>query len=266
MAFLQRFGIGKHDTETEALQAEVDELESELAACEEVAEHSFLLRKSLAVVLGLAIFVAGFGLGVYRDSITDGAVNIAARFGLAEPRGGADAAYLAYERGRDRKALGLAQPLAERGDARAETLLGLLYYGGRGVPRDYNKALMWFRRAAEGGSAAAKFQIGYMYFEGNGVPQNYVEAAQWYQKAAEQGDPNAQYHLGFMYARGDGVPRDNVKAHMWFNLAAGNFNAAEVKKRRQAINGRDVTANRMTPTQVAEAQQLAREWRPKNHN
>jgi TPR repeat protein len=50
-----------------------------------------------------------------------------------------------------------------------------------------------------------------------------------------------------------GVPQDYVIAHMWLSLAAagGNFTAE-----------RDFIAAKMTPAQVAEAQKLAREWKP----
>ena len=40
---------------------------------------------------------------------------------------------------------------------------------------------------------------------------------------------------------------------MWFNLAAAN-------RDKDAAKYRDITAKLMTPTQIAEAQRLAREW------
>jgi TPR repeat protein len=53
-----------------------------------------------------------------------------------------------------------------------------------------------------------------------------------------------------------GVPQDYIQAHMWFNLAAANG-------LKEPADFRDDLAKRMTPAQIAEAQQLAREWRPK---
>ena len=35
----------------------------------------------------------------------------------------------------------LARPLAAEGDARAQYVLGLIYYNGRGVAQDYNEAM-----------------------------------------------------------------------------------------------------------------------------
>jgi len=59
-----------------------------------------------------------------------------------------------------------------------------------------------------------------------------------------------------MYYKGEGVPQDYVKAHMWVNLAGA-------KGDEEAIKARDSIAERMTPAQIAEAQKLAREWKPK---
>ena len=94
-----------------------------------------------------------------------------------------------------------------------------------------------------------------MYDHGQGVPQDYAEAVKWYRLAADQGYAVAQYNLGFMYADGQGVPQDYVQSHMWFNLAAAQSDA-------NAVQNRDIIAAKMTPDQIAEAQRLAREWKP----
>lgn len=120
---------------------------------------------------------------------------------------------------------------------------------------DYAAALRLLRPLAERGNADAQFNLGFMYDLGKGVPRSEVEAARLYRLAAEQGLVDAQWHLGFMYANGQGVPQDYVLAHMWLNLAAAQNMAF-------AAGGRDRVAVDMTPDQIAEAQRLAREWRP----
>ena len=70
---------------------------------------------------------------------------------------------------------------------------------------------------------------------------------------AEQGDAYAHTVLGNMYEYGQGVPEDYVQAHMWFNLAESQGNT-------YAAMWRDDVAQKMTPTQITEAQKLAREW------
>ncbi len=64
-----------------------------------------------------------------------------------------------------------------------------------------------------------------------------------------------------MYAKGTGVIQDYVLAHMWFNLAAARLPPDET--RNLLVITRDLTERHMTPDQVAEAQRLARQWKPK---
>jgi uncharacterized protein len=85
----------------------------------------------------------------------------------------------------------------------------------------------------------------------------------WYRKAAEQGEASAQSDLGAMYESGQGVTQDHVLAHMWFNLATSRYPASEQEGREKARRNRDSVASKMTPAQIAEAQRLAREWKPK---
>ncbi len=98
---------------------------------------------------------------------------------------------------------------------------------------DYATAMREWRPLAEQGDAEAQSNLGFMYQHGQGVSQDYAEATRWFRKAAEQGYDRGQYNLGGMYSRGRGVPQDYVLAHMWFNLAAtqGHKNAATNRDR-----------------------------------
>ena len=115
------------------------------------------------------------------------------------------------------------------------------------------------RRAAEQGDADAQYSLAFSYLEGYGVTQDYVESARWFRKAAEQGNAFAQHWLGTLYATGRGVPQDYIQAHMWANLAAASMTAEEWEVSAKL---RDELAAKMTPEQIAEAQRLAREWKP----
>ncbi|GBF27502.1 secretory immunoglobulin A-binding protein EsiB [bacterium MnTg02] len=128
---------------------------------------------------------------------------------------------------------------------------------------DYTAALWLWRPLAEKGNATAQYLIGHMYDRGLGVPQDDVMAVEWYRKAAEQGDASAQLKLGVRYAKGEGVPQDDAVAHKWLNLAASRYPASAVTWREKAIELREASATRMTPAQIAEAQRMAREWKPK---
>jgi TPR repeat protein len=144
---------------------------------------------------------------------------------------------------------------AEQGHAGAQNNLGFMYHAGQGVPQDDAEAVTWYRKAAEQGEAVAQISLGVMYANGRGVRQDHAEAFKWYRKAAEQGHAGAQNNLGFIYADGQGVPQDYVQAHKWLNLSAAQGEAI-------AAENRDIIAKRMTPEQIAEAQKLARNWKP----
>jgi hypothetical protein len=165
----------------------------------------------------------------------------------------------AYSRGEYTKAYSELKPLAEQGNADAQWYLGVMFHDGQGVTQDYAEAVKWFRKAVEHGYARAQYNLGVMYRRGHGVQQDNVEAVKWYGKAAEQGFAEAQYSLGVMYAEGQGVRQDFVRAHMWFDLAAASGDST-------ARKNREIIAAKMTPSQIAEAQRLAREWKPKGKN
>ncbi len=156
---------------------------------------------------------------------------------------------------------GRPRRMAEMGYAPAQYDLGVVYAKGRGVAQDYVEAAKWYRLAADQGYATAQYSLGGLYATGQGVPQDYVEAAKWYRLAADQGDPDAQYRLGLMYMMGQGVPPDDVRAHMWLNLSMTD--GATTEWFEKTVGGlRDTVAQRMSSEQIAEAEKLAREWKP----
>lgn len=107
--------------------------------------------------------------------------------------------------------------------------------------------------ASLGFAAAARAD----FYDGMTAYQNhdYTAAMQELAPLAEQGDARAQALVGAMYRDGQAVPQDYVLAHQWFNLAAAGG-------QQDAARARDELAKRMEPSQIAEAQQLARAWHP----
>lgn len=91
---------------------------------------------------------------------------------------------------------------AAQGHAAAQFNLVIMYYAGSGVPRDFDKALMWLEKAAKQGHSPALYSIGDMYATGEGVGRDDKKAFRWFQKAADQGSARAQYRLGLMYDHG----------------------------------------------------------------
>jgi S1-C subfamily serine protease len=124
---------------------------------------------------------------------------------------------------------------------------------------DYATALRVFKSLAEQGDGEGQNGLGVLYQWGKGVPQNHQTAVKWYRLSAEQGYAKTQNNLGFMYAKGQGVIQDDVYAHMWYNIAAS-------QGYKDASGNRDIIAERMTRSQLAKAQQLARNFVPKKNN
>ncbi|MGA3268256.1 MAG: tetratricopeptide repeat-containing serine protease family protein [Verrucomicrobiota bacterium] len=175
---------------------------------------------------------------------------------------------------RDKKDSGEAErwfrKAGERGDSSAALSLASTYrtgtnYAGQVVPKDIKEALKWLDVAANHGHPEASLEAGQIYEDGNGVPKDEAEAARWYLKAASQKPEckidedivnNAQGRIAYMYQYGKGVPQDYVEAYKWWNLAAAGGN-------RGAGYFRDLFAAQMTPDQIAEAQKLSREFKPR---
>jgi hypothetical protein len=126
--------------------------------------------------------------------------------------------------------------------------------------QDYVKAARKLVPLAQRGDARAQALLGFMYANGLGAPQAYVAAVDLYIRAAEQGNTSAQYLLGLMYDKGHGVVRNDIIAYKWLNLAAAG---APRRQREYYLRLRDAVASKMTKAQIAEGQWLALNWVPK---
>ncbi|RMD70792.1 MAG: hypothetical protein D6819_03355 [Gammaproteobacteria bacterium] len=146
--------------------------------------------------------------------------------------------------------------MARKGDARAETAMGVLHRMGLLVERDPVKACRHYRRAsalgepsglyryalcmakedreeairlvekaAAAGHAAAQHLLGETYLHG---PQRDPEkASAWIRRAARAGRPSAKSLLAWLYDTGTGVPEDKGRAFRLYLEAAreGNLSA-----------------------------------------
>jgi TPR repeat protein len=64
-----------------------------------------------------------------------------------------------YNRGDYVPAIRLFRPLAEQGNAKAQSALGMMYRRGQGVARSSVRAFLWFSRAAARGDAQATAEL-----------------------------------------------------------------------------------------------------------
>lgn len=216
-------------------------------------------------------------------------------FGLAglvagsQARAGFDDAVAAANDGKFVIAFNEFSMLAEAGDARAQQALAWIYYEGQGRPRDYEKAVFWYRKAADQGNVTAQINLAQMYAYGKGVPQDFSKAAHWWGELAEQGDSKsqtalaglyyqgngvekdvnaavalwreaaeqgiseAQRNLGLVYGKGQGVKQDDVQAYAWLNAAAA-------QEDKTAEKSRDYAFKQLTREQQKEAISLAKQY------
>ena len=187
------------------------------------------------------------------------------------------------------------QPLEDQRDARAQTIIGLMYQAGLGTTKNPEEAAKWFHRAAAQGEVFSEAVLGRLYYFGQGVAKSYIQSVRWFRMAAEAGDAESQYNVGTFYERGffeQGVDFriDNREAVKWYRLAArqghpgalnnlGTFYAdgkvlpqdyvrahayfnlaaasGEPENAMKSKKNRDKIAARMTKTQLARAQEMA---------
>ena len=140
---------------------------------------------------------------------------------------------------------------AEQGNDDAQLWLGTMYENGRGVGQDKSEALKLYRLSAKQGNPDAQVSLGQMYEDGEIVPQDYLEAAKWYRKAAEHfpnlgGAGQGRNSLAELYREGR-LPPDYVDGYMWFAIIG-------------SVDDMKNAATHMTRSQIAEAQQRARDW------
>jgi TPR repeat protein len=145
---------------------------------------------------------------------------------------------------------------ADAGHGPALGALAMAYASGSGVDKDMAEAVRWARLGAQKNDMHSQSVLGRAYLIGaGGLPRNVREFVNWTRRAALQGERAAQAILGRAYSEGLGVPQDYVQAHMWLNLAAARGSGGAGKQREEL-------AGKMTSEQIAEAQKLARAWRP----
>ncbi len=185
--------------------------------------------------------------------------------------------------------------LANKGDARAELVIGLKYLSGDGVPADNAQAARWLERAAQRGNAVGQNHLGALYQNGRGITRDIAQAKHWYEAAAAQGDRHAMSNLAMLYAgasgenrnfataarwfqrsaslgfvdaqfnlavlfeRGDGVPQSLLDAYRWYSIAAASGDAV-AKTRADAI------ATQISPEELQAAQRAVILFKPQPLN
>lgn len=163
------------------------------------------------------------------------------------------------------EAAALFRQAAEQGNAIAQSNLGSMYRSGEGVPRDASQAAFWYGKAAEQGNATAQHNLATMYESPkSGIPLDHALAASWYRRAANQGFNQSQFALGMKYIKGEGVPQDDFEAYKWLTISVEfvGDRAPDSLTRNLALEKRSSIASRLEPARIAEAERIAKVWKP----
>jgi len=144
---------------------------------------------------------------------------------------------------------------AQAGEPVAQYRLGTLYEHGSGVPADAAKATHWYLASAMQGNRKAMHNIAVDYAEGTGIKKDPTEAARWFSKAASLGLVDSQFNLAVLYERGTGVPQSLIDAYKWYAIAATGGDK-ESKSRIDALS------TQLTPDDRAAAQHAADAFKP----
>jgi TPR repeat protein len=169
----------------------------------------------------------------------------------AEVEGPAKAAMEAFQAGRHAKAVELAKPLAESGNAEALYLLGFAHESGQGAEASKEKALEYYRKAAEGKHKDAVYRMSFILLASEKEDER-DQARQALEKAAQDDPAVAARILGEAYLRGMLTPTaDPDKAVFWWKRAAdagdipslllvarfyeGQFGFPELKDSKEAL-------------------------------
>lgn len=127
------------------------------------------------------------------------------------------------------EALKIYRSLAEAGDPQCQVVVGWMYFEGRGIPKDIDKALDWFGKAASLGSKEGAYYSGMAFL----VLDRHEEAISRFQAAARQEYGPALLWLGISYVRGLGVTADFGKGVNYLRRAENTGN--RLAKRELAL-------------------------------
>lgn len=134
---------------------------------------------------------------------------------------------------------------AENGDEELQGSLGYTYAEGKYVPRDIEKAIMWYEKAIENGDAFSGFRLGSAYrFGWNDFPQDVNKAVKYLTKAAEMGNISAMSSLAdvlddsdYSYFEVSYEERNRLALHWFEEAAKAGDDSAALSAARKYENG-----------------------------
>lgn len=151
---------------------------------------------------------------------------------------------------------------AEAHDTTAEHLYAMALMNGDGVPQDDASAFTWAKRSAEAGVSQAQVTVGYLYSTGRGVKKNRQQGIRWAVMAAEQGAPVALSNLAKSYSSGDGVPKDLHRAMFLIATALQRVPPSQWQLSQRFLQTRYTIAHQLSVEDTKKIEQDAEKWSP----
>ena len=154
-------------------------------------------------------------------------------------------------------------PFAARGDADALFNLGQAYKLGRGVQKNENIALDYYRKAATRGHGPAQEKLGITLYA---AADTKAEGLRWLEQAAKSGQSRAQYVLGVAHFNGDAAPKNWPLAYAYM-MRANNGGVPQATAALATMNanisvndrakGEEIAATLAAPIPLAPATEVA---------
>ncbi len=135
----------------------------------------------------------------------------------------------------------------------AQYNLAILYYLGRGVDQDMERAFELTQSAARQGHLGAQANLGSLYLDGTGVESNIDLGIEWFSSAGRSGHADSAVTLANMYFDGSPMERDLVLAHSWASMA-------KLHEHEEADALLSKIERRMAADQMSQARRLFARW------
>ena len=133
-----------------------------------------------------------------------------------------DQANREWDAGKAKQAFKLFLLAAKQGETNALNSIGYFFDKGIGVPKNTNKALVWYKKAARAGDTLAYANIGIVYRN----RRNLERARFWFLKAIKSGDGEAALELAKVYLKRQS-PSDFVRAKQYLHMALNSQSICE---------------------------------------
>jgi len=105
------------------------------------------------------------------------------------------------------------------GDINATYQLGLIYYNGKIVKKDLDKAFFYFNIASDYGNQKAKFNKAMIFSQKKFKNHSAEDAYALFEELAKQNHTRSQYMVGYMLLKGIGVKANPKEALKWFEYS-----------------------------------------------